>query len=379
MDPRLTASTVLLCAVVGCRKAEAPPPPRPTVQVAETTRADVPVYRDWVGTLDGFVNADIRPQVAGYIRQQVYREGSNVERGDVLFVIDARNYKAVADQARSTLARNVAAMEKARLDVKRDKELIAQQVIPQQQLDNDTAALLEAEATVQTSRATLVQAELNHGWTVVTAPISGIAGIAQTQVGSLVGTSTVMTTISLVDPIKARFNISELEYLQSARGTHWAEPARGDDPVLELMLEDGTIYPERGTVITINRQVDARTGTIAILGSFPNRGNLLRPGQYGKVRAAVEVRKEALLVPARALNDLQGSYQVGVVDAEGKVDVRAVRAGAQVGNQVIVEEGLRPGEKVIVEGFARVRPGVLVRATPAAETPTASAAPNTRG
>jgi membrane fusion protein (multidrug efflux system) len=188
-----------------------------------------------------------------------------------------------------------------------------------------------------------------------------------------------MTTISLVDPIKARFNISELEYLQSARGTHWAEPARGDDPVLELMLEDGTIYPERGTVITINRQVDARTGTIAILGSFPNRGNLLRPGQYGKVRAAVEVRKEALLVPARALNDLQGSYQVGVVDAEGKVDVRAVRAGAQVGNQVIVEEGLRPGEKVIVEGFARVRPGVLVRATPAAETPTASAAPNTRG
>ncbi|TMB27966.1 MAG: efflux RND transporter periplasmic adaptor subunit, partial [Deltaproteobacteria bacterium] len=224
------------------------------------------------------------------------------------------------------------------------------------------------------ARAALAQAELNHGWTQVTSPLSGIAGIAQKQVGSLVSTSTVMTTVSQVDPIKAQFNVSELEYLTSAKGTQWAEPAH-EEPVLELILEDGSTYPHGGTVVAINRQVDPRTGTIEVLGAFPNPGNLLRPGQYGKIGATVEVRKGALLVPVRALNEIQGSYQVGVVDGDGKVDVRNVQCGQQVANELIVERGLQAGEKVIVEGFARVRPGMRVSAKPAAFGSTDSAAP----
>ncbi len=340
---------------------------------------DVQIRRQWVATLDGFVNADIRPQVAGYVRQQVYRDGAYVQQGDVLFLIDPRNYKAALDEASSTLARNVAALEKARLDVKRDRMLIEGQYIAQQQLDNDVAAEREAEATVGSTRATLAQAQLNHGWTKVTSPMSGIVGIAQTQVGSLVSASTAMATVSQVDPIRAAFYISETEYLQSARGNRWADHSRAQEPALELILDDGSIYPHRGTVIAINRQVDSRTGTIALLGAFPNPGNLLRPGQYGKIRAAVDVRKGALLVPVRALNEIQGTYQVGVVDGEGKVDVRTVQVGEQVANESIVERGLQAGEKVIVEGFARVRPGMVVRATPAAFGSTASVGPDTVG
>ncbi len=374
MDTRI-GSFVSLVAIAACHKTAAPPaPPPPAVQVADVEQTDVPVYREWIGTLDGFVNADIRPQVEGYVRKQAYREGTYVGRGDLLFLIDPRNYKAVADQAKATLDRNIAALAKARLDVKRDRQLVAQQAIPQQQLDNDVAAELEAAATVESSRATLAQAQLSHGWTQVTSPIDGIVGIAQAQVGTLVNTSTIMTTISQVDPIKAQFNISEVEYLRSAQGNHWAEPARGDDPLLELILGDGSIYPHRGTVVVTNRQVDPRTGTIAIQGAFPNPGNLLRPGQYGKVRAAIDVRKGALVVPQRAINELQGAYQVAVVAPDSKVDVRTVRAGEQVGNHLVVEEGLQPGDKVIVEGFVRVRPGMLVRATPSSDSSTTSAA-----
>ena len=368
------ASLVSLISIAACRKAAEPPAaPPPTVQVVAVEQADVPIYREWVGTLDGFVNADIRPQVEGYVRKQSYKEGTYVGRGDLLFLIDPRNYQALADQAKATLDRNIAALAKARLDVKRDRQLIGQQVIPQQQLDNDIAAEAEAAASVESARASLAQARLSRGWTQVTSPIDGIVGIAQAQVGSLVGTSTVMTTVSQVDPIKAQFNISEVEYLHSAQTNHWAEPARGDDPVLQLVLDDGKTYPQAGTVVVTNRQVDPRTGTIAVQGAFPNPGNLLRPGQYGKVRAAIDVRKGALLVPQRAINELQGAYQVGVVGPDGKVDVRTVRVGEQVGNQLVVETGLQPGDRVIVEGFARVRPGILVRATPATDNSTASA------
>jgi membrane fusion protein (multidrug efflux system) len=376
MNQRMSfVAVVAVLAGAACHKA-APAssgPPPPTVQVAAVLQKDVAVYREWVGNLDGFVNADIKPQVEGFVRKQVYREGGYVRLGDLMFLIDPRNYKAVADQARSTLARNRAALAKARLDVKRDRELIAAQVIPPQQLDNDLAAEEEAAATVETARATLAQAELNRGWTQVTSPIAGIAGIAQAQVGTLVTASTVMTTVSQVDPIKVQFNISETEYLRSAGGNHWAEPGVGAEPTLELVLDDGSVYPRRGTVVVTNRQVNLQTGTIALQGSFPNPGNLLRPGQYAKVRAAVDTRKDALLVPQRAINELQGAYLIGVVASDGKVDVRTVRAGEWVGDLWVIEEGLHPGEKIIVEGFARVRPGMTVRATPAPETSTASA------
>jgi membrane fusion protein (multidrug efflux system) len=336
---------------------------------------DVPIVREWVGSLDGVVNADIRPQVEGYVRKQAYREGTYVDQGGLLFLIDPRNYKALSDQAKATLDRNLATLAKARLDVKRDRELIAKQVIPRQQLDNDLAAEREAQATVESNRAALAQAQLNRGWTQVTSPIGGVAGIAKMQVGSLVSTSSVMTTVSQLDPIKAQFNISEVEYLRSARGNHWAEPAETAEPILELILDDGSLYAYRGAVVVTNRQVNPQTGTIAIQGSFPNPGNILRPGQYAKVRAAVDTRKGALLVAQRAINELQGSYQVGVVAADGKVEVRTVRAGEQVGNLWIIEEGLQPDEKVIVEGYARVRPGMLVRASPAPDSGTASATP----
>src|SRR6266446_6190563 len=317
-------SLVCLLASVACHKASAPPPPPPAVQVADVVQSDVPIYREWVGTLDGLVNADIRPQVEGYVRKQAYREGTYVGQGDLLFLIDPRNYKALADQAKSALDRDVAALAKARLDVGRDRQLIVQDAITQQQLDNDLAAERQAAATVESDRATLARAQLNSGWTQVTSPI---AGIALAQVGTLVSTSTTMTTVSQVDPIKVQFNIAETEYLRSAGGNHWAEPGRGAEPALELVLDDGSVYPHRGTVVVTNRQVNPQTGTIAIQGVFPNPGNILRPGQYAKVRAAVETRKEALLVPQRAVNELQGASQIGVIAADGKVDVRAVRAG----------------------------------------------------
>jgi membrane fusion protein (multidrug efflux system) len=366
-------SLVCLLASVACHKPPAPPPPPPTVQVVDVVQSDVPIYREWVGTLDGFVNADIRPQVEGYVRKQAYREGTYVGQGDLLFLIDPRNYKALADQAKSTLDRNIATLARARQDVERDRQLIASQVIAPQQLDHDLAAEREAAASVQSARATLAQAQLNRGWTEVTSPIAGIVGIATLQVGSLVSTSSVMTTVSQVDPIKAQFNISENEYLRSAKGNHWAEPAESAEGILELILDDGSVYPHRGAVVVTNRQVNVQTGTIAIQGSFPNAGNILRPGQYAKVRAAVDTRKGALLAPQRAVNELQGAYQIAVVAPDDKVDIRTVRAGEQVGNQWIIEEGLHPGERIVVEGFARVKPGMVVRALPAADSSTASA------
>jgi membrane fusion protein (multidrug efflux system) len=343
------------------------------VQVVDVVQKDVPIYQEWTGSLDGFVNAAIHPQVQGYVVKQVYREGSYVRAGDVLFEIDPRQFRALADQSRGNLGKSVAALEKARLDVARDRQLVASEAIPQQQLDNDLAALREAEASAVSARGNLADAQLNQGWTHVTSPIAGVAGIAKAQVGDLVTTQTLMTTVSQVDPIKANFNVSEREYLRYAERKSSAEPKEG--PKLELVLDDGSLYPHRGTVIVLDRQVDVRTGTIAVQGSFPNPGNILRPGQYAKVRAVVETRKDALLVPQQAVNELQGTYQVGVVGADGKVDVRVVQTGPQIGSLWIVEKGLGVGDKVIISDLARLRPGMPVRATPASTDASVAAPP----
>jgi membrane fusion protein (multidrug efflux system) len=336
---------------------------------------DVPIYREWIGTLDGFVNADIKPQVAGYIQKQAYQEGALVRAGAPLFLIDARNYQDVVDQAKSTLTHNEATLAKVRLDVKRDKELIAAQAITRQQLDNDEAAEREAAANVESARATLKQAQLNRGWAQVTSPITGIVGIAQVQVGALVNTSTTMTTVSQVDPIKAQFNVSESEYLRSAQGNHWLEPGQSGKSPLDLILEDGSIYPHPGKVIVVNRQVSPQTGTIAVQGSFPNPGNILRPGQYAKVRAAVSTRKSALLVPQRAVSEVQGTYQVAVV-VDGKVDVRPVQTADQVGTMWIIDKGVSAGDKVIVSDYSRLRPGSPVHAVPASDSAKPSETPS---
>jgi membrane fusion protein (multidrug efflux system) len=359
----VTLATALLIAA--CQTAAAPAPPPPTVQVIDVVQKDVPIHQEWTGTLDGFVNAEIHPQVQGYVVKQVYREGSYVHAGDVLFEIDPRQFRALAVQSQGNLGRSVAALDKARLDVARDRQLLASSAIPQQQLDNDLAALREAEGSAVSARGSLTDAELNQGWTRVISPIAGVAGIAKAQVGVLVTTQTLMTTVSQVDPIKANFNISEREYLRHAERKSSAGPKEGPVSELELILDDGSVYPHRGTVIVIDRQVDVRTGTMAMQGSFPNPGNILRPGQYAKVRAVVETRKDALLVPQRAVNELQGTYQVGVVGADGKVDVRVVQTGPQIGSLLIVEKGLSVGDKVILSDLARLRPGMPVRATPA--------------
>jgi len=333
----------------------------------------VPIYHDWIGSLDGFVNAEIKPQVTGYVMAQVYRDGAYVRKGDVLFLIDPRNYKAADADAQATLNQAIALLEKTRLDVKRDQEQFAGQAITRQQLDNDIAAEHQAAAAVESNRARLRQAQLNSGWTKVTSLVDGIAGIARVQVGNLVNTSTTLATVSQVDPIKVEFSINEVEYLDSQQGNHWAEPGLRDVPPLELILQNGSIYPSRGSVHAVNRQFSPQTGTITVQGSFPNPGKILRPGQYGRVRAAVETQKNAFLVPARAINELQGNYQVGVVGADGKLQIRTVKTAGQVGSMAVVAEGLSAGENVVVSALARLRPGMQVHAVPAADQSAASA------
>ena len=375
------AVLVPLLVLGACRRSGPAAPPVPTVQVVQVIQRDVPIYHEWIGNLDGFVNAEIKPQVSGYVMAQVFRDGAYVRRGDVLFLIDPRNYKAADADAQATLSRSIAALEKSRLDVKRDKEQFAGQAITRQQLDNDLAAEREAAATVESDRAKLRQAQLNSGWTQVTSLIDGIAGIARVQVGNLVNTSTTLTTVSQVDPIKASFNINEAEYLDSQQGNHWAEPGLRDDPPLELVLQNGSIYPHKGSVLAVNREFSPQTGTIALQGSFPNPGRILRPGQYARVRAAVDTRKNAALIPARAINELQGNIQVGVVGPDGKLAIRNVRTTGQVGSMAIVTEGLSTGENVVVSDLARLRPGMTVHPVPAAaeQTPaSAGASPGVR-
>ncbi|HTG83562.1 MAG TPA: efflux RND transporter periplasmic adaptor subunit [Gemmatimonadales bacterium] len=373
MGKRALAFLVFVLALGACRSRSPPPaPPVLTVQVVPVVQQDVPVFHEWVGTLDGFVNAEIKPQVSGYVMTQLYRDGAYVRRGDVLFLIDPRNYKDAAADAQATLNRAVAALEKARLDVRRDSQLITRQAISRQELDNDLTAEREAAANVDSARARLHQAQLNSGWTQVTSLIDGVAGIAQVQVGNLVTASTTLTTVSQVDPIKAQFNINEAEYLDSTQGNHWAEPGLRESPPLELILENGSVYPQRGSVFAVNRQFSAQTGTISVQGSFPNLGRILRPGQYARVRAAVETHKNALLVPQRAITELQGNYQVGVVGADSKLEIRTVQTKGQVGSMSIVSRGLSAGEKVVVSDLVKFKPGMTVHPVDAPEPPTSA-------
>jgi len=349
-----TALPILMLLLCACARNGKPAAP-PQVGVAEVLSQDVPVVHEWVGTLDGFVNAEIRPQVEGYVLRQAYREGSAVRRGQPLFEIDNRQFKASADQARAALARDAAARDKAKLDVDRYTPLAAQKAISQQELDNALAALRQTQAAVDASQAALDRASLNLGWTHVSSPIEGIAGIAKVQVGDLVNGQRVMTTVSTVDPIKVFFSATEKEYLEWGR--QWASGAKGS---LELHLSDGSVYPLRGDALLADRNVDVRTGTIQMAGTFPNPKGILRPGQFAKVQAAVALVRNALVVPLRALWDVQGTSQVAVVGKDNKVDIRVVQTGARVGALVVIEKGLNPGDRVVVEGTQKVSAGLLV-------------------
>jgi membrane fusion protein (multidrug efflux system) len=387
----LAIACSLLCgcsAAVSSEARKGPPPPL-SVEIATAVERDVPVYGDWVATTDGYVNANIEPQVSGYLIRQTYREGAEVHTGDVLFQIDPRPFQAVLDQtkgqlaqARGQVAQAQAQQELTVINVNRDRPLAAAHAIAQSQLDNDiqaqaqaNAAVKSAEANVQTQEANVAAAELNLGFTQVRSLVDGIAGIAATQIGNLVGPNTVLTQVSQVNPIKVYFPISEQEYLALAGrlGSNGVDLLRANSPVpLELTLSNGTKYPHQGKVIFADRQVDSQTGTIRMVASFSNPGNVLRPGQFGRVRALTAMHRAAVLVPQRAVSELQGRYQIAVVDSNDKIAIRGVQPGDRTGEMWVLNSGVSAGERVVTEGVDKVRDGTVVNPVPEKTDPAGS-------
>src|SRR5713226_4115638 len=362
----LGCSLLFLGGCSGGKAASAPPPP--VVEVASVVQQDTPIYSEWVATLDGYVNAQIQSRVSGYIIRQNYKEGSVVRKGEVLFEIDPRPFKAALDQAKAQLAQAEAQLGKASLDVERDTPLAQARAIAQGQLDTEIQARLGAQALVQAAKANVEQAELNMEFTKVTSLVTGIAGIAQVQIGNLVGPNSVLSSVSQVDPIKAYYPISEQAYVlaqkqSGAVSTEHAVSFFGNS--LDLILTDGSTYSRKGKILLADRQVDPSTGTIRIVAAFPNPGNILRPGQYGRVRVETSVKNGALLLPQSAVAQSQGSYQVAVVGSDHKVSMRAVKPGETVGTMWVIDEGLKPGEQVVVDGLQQLREGTLVTPKPA--------------
>jgi membrane fusion protein (multidrug efflux system) len=358
----------VLLPLAGCAtKTEAAPPPPPEVQVVPVEQKDVPIYGEWVATLDGYVNADIRPQVTGYLLKQNYREGMLVRKGDVLFEIDPRPFQAALEQAKGQQAQAEAQRGKTELDVQRDTPLAKQSAIPQAQLDNDIQANAAAAAVVTGSKAQVEQARLNVEFTKVRSLVDGIAGLAKGQIGDLVGPTAVLTTVSQVEPIKVYFSVSEQEYLRAANKISeivTGKRALGTKKDLELILADGSVYPHKGSILVADRQVDAKTGTIRFAAAFENPSGLLRPGQFARVRLPTSVAKDALLVPQRSVVETQGSYQVAVVTPDNKASLRPVKVGERVGDMWIIQSGVQPEERVIVEGFQKVKEGAPVAPKP---------------
>jgi RND family efflux transporter MFP subunit len=363
----------LFCIVLAsCKNAAAPVtpagPPIPTVTVATVVQQDVPIHEESVGTTVGFVNANILPKVSGYLLRQDYQDGSHVRAGQLLFEIDPRQYQAALDQALGNLARAKAQLTQNQLDLARYTELYKAAVIPKQAFDNSTQTTRASAAQVQADEAAVESAKLNLQWTKVYSPIDGVAGIAQAQVGDLVGTSTLLTTVSQVDPIKVSFPVSEKLYLQFAGPINAAASGKPTHPPqLELILDNGSVYSYPGRVYAVNRQVDVQTGTIMMQATFPNPENILRPGMYAKVRAQTDVQHNALLVPQTAVSSIQGQYEVGVVGADNKVRLRSVSPGMKAGSLWVIDDGLKPGERVIADGVMKVREGMEVKPVLATE------------
>jgi RND family efflux transporter MFP subunit len=363
-------SAVLLLNALGCSNSDvraAAPPPPPVVEVAPVIQKDVPVQGEWVGTLEGYVNAQIQPQVSGYLIRQDYHEGAFVKKGQLLFEIDPRPFQAVLDQAKGQLAQAEAQMANADQNVKRDVPEAEAHAIPQSQLDTDTQSLRGAKAAVETGQAAVEQAELNLGYTRVVSLIDGIAGINTVQVGNLVGPSTVLTAVSQLSPIKVYFPISEQEYLRMADGggpgsVDWLTHASRIP--LRLTLADGSVYPHPGRIVFADRQVNTQTGTIQIVGEFPNSRNLLRPGQYARVQAPTGNIAGALLIPQAAVSQQQGSNQVTVIGADNRAQLRSVQVGPRVGSLWVITSGLKPGERVAAVGAEKAKEGEPVNPTP---------------
>jgi membrane fusion protein, multidrug efflux system len=371
----LFRQALLCCAPLlllgGCEKKEAPPPPAPpTVKVVDVIQQDVPIYNEWVAQLNGDTNAQITPKVQGYVLNRNYQEGFPVKTGQLLFEIDPRPFEASMDQANAQLAVAQANLSRAETDRDRDTPLAAQNAIPQKQLDNDLAAVASGKAQVQAGQAMIEQAKLNLEWTKVYSPLDGIAGVANSQVGDLVGTSTKMTTISKVNPIRAYFSISEDAYLHVAgkiASVLAGKPGPATSAV-EYIQANETVYPSKGRIILVNREVSSQTGTIQLAAEFSNPEAVLRPGGFGRVRIKTGDNKGALLVPQIAVIEVQSNYQVVVVGSDNKASFRPVKVGDRVGNNWVITDGLKAGEKVVAEGFQKVRNGVTVNVEPYAQT-----------
>jgi membrane fusion protein, multidrug efflux system len=363
--PLLYAFWVALALIAGCSaKEEKPAPPPLGVTIAPVVQKDVPIHQEWVGTMVGNVDAEIRPKVEGFLLTRLYTEGSFVEKGQPMFQLDKRQAQAAVEQATGNLERARAALSQAQIDVRRFTPLVAQRAVSQAELDKATSSERAASATVDADQAALDNAKLNLGWTTVTSPISGIAGVAKVGIGDLITPVAVMTTVSTVNPIYVDINIAEQDYMRFQRN----KPSQSKQQNLELILGDGTVYPHRGSVRFVNREVDSRTGTIQVRGEFPNPGNVLRPGQYARIRAVTELRKAAFLIPQQSVSELQGVYQVGVVGSDNKVTIKTVKLGPQFGDMWVVESGLQAGENVIVDGLQRVKTGATVAPTPFKDT-----------
>ncbi len=339
---------------------------RPPMKVAvvSATQSDVPITGEWVGTLDGYVNAQIQPQANGYLIRQDYREGSQVQEGQVLFEIDPRPFEAALQQAQGQLGQAHAQLALTQINVNRDTPLAEAHAIAQSQLDNETQQKAQAEAAVQTAEAAVATADLNLGFTKVRSLITGVAGQATTQVGNLVSTQSVLTSVSQLNPIKVYFSISDSEYLaltkQASAGG--SDLLHGASKIpLTLTLSDGEVYPQKGHVVFVDRQLNSQTGAIRIAAAFPNPGSILRPGQFGRVKAATEVRHNAILVPQAAVNDFQGQEQVYTVAANNTVHVNNVTLGPQYGNNWIVESGLSGGSLVITDNLQKLREGEPIK------------------
>jgi membrane fusion protein (multidrug efflux system) len=366
-----------LAGAAACGKSEdAAAPPPMDVQVVEVVTKDVPVYQEWIGSLSGYINAVIRPQVKGYLLTKAYDEGSVVQSGQLLFQIDPREFQAQLDQWRGALAQAQAALVKTQLDVARYTPLAAEGAVSQQELDNAVQANQANLAAVESAKAQVEQAKLNLGWTRVTSPITGVSGIAIAQVGDLVDPTTKLTTVSQLDPIKAVFPVSEQAYLKY-RAAHPRQ--NEDDPgrkdALELYTADGGLYAHRGTVSVVGREVDPRTGTITLEALFPNPENVLRPGGYAKVRANIDNIPNALVIPQRAVQDMQGTALVAVVGEDDVVEMRAIQLGPLSGTDQVVTSGLTAGERVVAEGLQKVRGGAKVNPRPWTAPPSPSPKP----
>jgi membrane fusion protein (multidrug efflux system) len=357
----------LLTLFDGCKPKPPPPPPPLKVQVIAATPQDVPIYQQWIGTLAGYPNAQIRAQVTGYLTKQDYTEGSAVKAGDLLFEIDPRPLQAVLDQALGRLGQDQALQGRTELDVRRYTPLARSQAVSQEELDDAIQSNLQALAAIKSDQATVESARLNLSFCNIRSPVDGIAGLAQAQVGDLVVPGgVVLTTVSGVDPMRVYFNISEESYftLFRAYDTPAELAAHEDDLKLQLILSDGSTYPYDGKWFFIDRQVDVNTGTLQVAGLFPNAGNFLRPGQYGLVRAKTSTRQGAILIPQRAVTELQGAYQVATVDSTNKVHIKTVQVGDQIGNNWLIDKGIGPNERVIAEGTQKVKDGAVVDPQP---------------